>query len=143
MRWGVFLGVFLGTLGLAAALTSPQALAAEFEAGRGIAPKGPLNTLKDIQQAIFSCWRWPPGDKVRTGLDFTVLLSFRRNGEVFGARITYQSQVSPDEREVYYRALMDALTLCSPLPVSVSLGEAIAGRLFSFRFHDDRKERKA
>jgi hypothetical protein len=137
-------GACLAMLGLVGTLVASQAQAEEFTTGAGLAPKGPLNTLRDVQQAIVGCWKWPPGDRIRTGLDFTVLLSFRRNGEVFGARITYQSKnVSPEEREVYYGALMEAITICSPLPVSASLGEAIAGRPFAFRFHDTRKERKA
>ncbi len=77
-------------------------------------------------------------------MEFTVLLSFKRNGEVFGARITYQTRnVSSGERAVYYRALVRAIALCSPLPVSPSLGAAIAGRPFTFRFRDTRKQRKA
>jgi len=131
-------------LGLVAAIASPPATAIEMKGGAGVAPKGPLNTLRDVQQAIFDCWKWPPGAQVRTGFDFNVMLSFRRNGEIFGARITYQSQnVSPEEREMYYRTLMEAVTRCSPLPVSESLGAAIAGRPFNFRFNDNRRERKA
>jgi hypothetical protein len=138
------LGVFLALMTLVVAIASPPAAAIEMQAGAGVAPKGPLNTLKDVQQAIFNCWKWPPGAHVRAGFDFTVVLSFRRNGEIFGARITYQTQtVSQEERELYYRTLMEAVTLCSPLPLSESLGAAIAGRLFSFRFNDNRKERKA
>jgi hypothetical protein len=136
-------GALLALMGLAAAIASPPATAIEMKAGAGVAPKGPLNTLKDVQQAIFDCWKWPPGAQVRAGFDFTVMLSFRRNGEIFGARITYESpNVSQDERTMYYRTLMEAVTLCSPLPVSESLGAAIAGRPFKFRFNDNRKERK-
>ena len=66
--------------------------------------------------------------------------------EYLGGEMTlpvYQSQnVSEDERAMYYRTLMEAITLCSPLPVSESLGAAIAGRPFSFRFNDNRRERK-
>jgi hypothetical protein len=108
------------------------------------APKGPLNTLNDIRDAIFGCWEWPPLQETMTGMDLTVFLSFKRSGEIFGARITYQSKdVSEDEKRLYYGALLRALKLCSPLPVSESLGNAIAGRPFTFRFHDTRQQRKA
>jgi len=107
------------------------------------APQGPLNTLAEIRQALRGCWQWPPASEARAGMELTVRVSFKRNGEIFGARITYQSQnVSEDERAMYYRTLMEAITLCSPLPVSESLGAAIAGRPFSFRFNDNRRERK-
>jgi hypothetical protein len=108
------------------------------------APKGPLNTLIDIRDALRGCWKWPPIDQVRTGMDLTVLISFKRNGEIFGARLTYQRKdVSPEERAMYHGALLDMLKLCSPLPLSESLGNAIAGRPFTFRIHDNRREGKA
>lgn len=110
---------------------------------RAIAPKGPLNTLNDISDALRGCWKWPPLSEINTGMDLTVLLSFKRSGEIFGAKITYQSKnVSAEERAIYHGVLLDALKLCSPLPVSESLGHAIAGRPMLFRFHDTRKERK-
>ena len=45
-------------------------------------------------------------------------------------------------RTNYDGVLLDALKLCSPLPVTESLGHAIAGRPMLFRFNDTRKERK-
>lgn len=103
-----------------------------------------LNTLQDIGVAMRRCWVWPAVEDISTGMDLTVQLSFRRNGEIFGGRITYQSKnVSREERTLYYTALVDAIRRCSPLPVSASLGQAIAGRLFTFRFTDTRKQKKA
>jgi hypothetical protein len=140
MRFGVFSAAFLGVLGLAAALASPAAA----EPGDGVAPTGPLNTLKDVGQAVLSCWRWPPDTEVQSGMELTIRLSFKRNGEIFGARLTYQKRDVPaEEKALYYGALLEAMKLCSPLPLSPSLGEAIAGRPFIFTFRDTRKERKA
>jgi hypothetical protein len=137
-------GLLVAALGLSAVLASPQAPAAEYETGRGVAPKGPLNTLKDVQQAVFDCWKWPPADEVQYGMELTIRLSFKRNGEIFGAKLSYQTRDVPDaEKKLYYAALIDAMKLCSPLPLSPSLGEAIAGRPFIFTFKDTRKERKA
>ena len=111
---------------------------------QGVAPKGPLNTLVDVRRAIRGCWQWPPLSAIRTGMTLTVLLSFKRDGEIFGARITYQTRnVSDDERALYYGALLQMIKRCSPLPLSPSLGEAIAGHPFYFRFQDNRKQRKA
>jgi hypothetical protein len=137
-------GAFLSMLGLAAELASPAA-AQTMESGAGVAPKGPLNTLRDIGDAVGGCWKWPPlNEVVHGGMELTVILSFKRNGEIFGARLSYQRRDVPaEERALYYASLLDALKLCSPLPLSASLGEAIAGRPFSFRFKDTRGERKA
>ena len=108
------------------------------------APKGPLNTLVDIGEALKGCWKWPPLGEIEGGMELTVLVSFKRNGEIFGARITHQSRhVSSQERAMYHGAMLDMLKLCSPLPVSDSLGNAIAGRPFTFRINDTRKQGKA
>src|SRR3954470_7388379 len=90
------------------------------------APKTQLNTLEDVKHAIQHCWRWPPMSAIRTGMELTVRLSFKQNGEIFGARVTHQTaDVSDDERFSYYRALVLTMKRCSPLPVTPELGEAI------------------
>ena len=71
-------------------------------------------------------------------MDLTLRLSFKSSDEIFGARLTYMAR-----HVTYQQVLTDALKLCSPLPVSETLGAAIAGRPFTFRFSDNRKERKA
>ena len=130
---------------VAAAILVPwPTLAQTQRPGMGVAPQGPLNTLIDVRDAIRGCWKWPPMSEVRQGMELTIRLSFKRNGEIFGARLTYETpNVSDDERRMYYGVLLEALKLCSPLPFSPSLGEAVAGRPFIFRFKDTRGERKA
>ena len=131
-------GLLFGVTALAAVV-----LPASGRADPG-APKGPLNTMADIRQALRGCWQWPPASEARSGIELTVRLSFKRNGEIFGARITYQTaHVSDEERALYYGALLAALSRCSPLPLSTGLGEAIAGRPFTFHIHDTRQQRKA
>jgi hypothetical protein len=109
-----------------------------------IVPKGPLNTTADIRQALRGCWQWPPASEAHSSMELTVRLSFKRNGEIFGARITYQTpDVSDEERSLYHGALLAALARCSPMPLSASLGGAIAGRPMTFHIHDTRQQRKA
>jgi hypothetical protein len=125
-----------GLIGLCAGL--PVAA----QQARGVAPKGPLNTLADVQNAIIGCWKWPPASEISRGMDLTIRVSFKRSGELFGARLTYQTRdVSPEERALYHGALLDMLKRCSPLPLSESLGQAVAGRQFTFYFHDTRGQR--
>jgi len=77
-------------------------------------------------------------------MDLTLRLSFKSSDEIFGARLTYMARhVTAEDEALYQQVLTDALKLCSPLPVSETLGAAIAGRPFTFRFSDNRKERKA
>jgi len=132
------LGLLFGVTVLAAVM-----LPASGHADPG-APKGPLNTMADIRQALRGCWQWPPASAARSSMELTVRLSFKRNGEIFGAHITYQTaSVSDEERAIYHSALLAALSRCSPLPLSAGLGEAIAGRPFTFHIHDTRQQRKA
>jgi hypothetical protein len=144
MRFGAAL---LGMSALLLAAANPPPAYAESGRSADRTPtqtvKGPLNTLKDIRAAMRACWVWPPAESISTGMELTVMLSFRSNGEIFGGRITHQSaNVSEQERALYYTTLADAIRRCSPLPVSDGLGKAIAGRLFTFRFTDNRTQRK-
>ena len=138
MRRGWYLGLCFGVSMLAA-----SALPTSGRADPG-APQGLLNTMADVSRALRACWQWPPVSEARSGMELTVRVSFKRNGEIFGARITYQTRnVSDEERVLYQSALLAALSRCSPLPLSASLGEAIAGRPFTFHIHDTRQQRKA
>jgi len=108
------------------------------------APAGQLNTLRDINAALRKCWVAPSEFDSSGNMDITIMLSFRSNGEIFGGRITHTSrEVSDNERALYYAALEQMIARCSHLPVSESLGEAIAGRPFMFRIIDNRKQKRA
>jgi hypothetical protein len=105
---------------------------------------GQLNSIKDVQNALRQCWVSPSAADSSGNMDLTVMLSFRRNGEMFGGRITHESRtVSENERALYYAALADMIRRCSPLPISEALGDAIAGRPFVFRIVDTRKQKRA
>jgi hypothetical protein len=108
-------------------------------------PQTPLNTLKDIGAALQACWVPPPIDQSRPGMQITVQMSFRRNGELFGQpRITFESAgASDDERLAYRIAVAQMLQRCAPLPFTEALGNAVAGRPFTMRFIDDRKLKQA
>jgi hypothetical protein len=109
------------------------------------APRPPLNTLNDLWAALQACWIPPPLEQSRTGMQVTVMMSFKRNGELFGhPKITFESvEASDDERLAYRIAVADMLKRCAPLPFTEGLGNAIAGRPFTMRFVDSRKMKKA
>jgi hypothetical protein len=108
-------------------------------------PQAPLNMLKDIGAALQACWVPPPMDQSRPGMQITVQMSFKRNGELFGQpRITFESAgASDDERLAYRIAVAQMLQRCAPLPFTEALGNAVAGRPFTMRFIDDRKLKQA
>ncbi len=120
---------------MALALVIPLACAA-LPAHAQQAKGGPINTLQQMYDRIGSCWRnpdLPPGDP---GAQITVRFSLKRNGELIGEpNITYETEyVSPEKRQMFRSAVIEALQRCIPLPISDGLGNAIAGRPIAFRF---------
>jgi hypothetical protein len=109
------------------------------------APQTPVNTLSELMAALRACWVPPPLDQSRAGMQITVQMSFRRNGELLGQpRITFESAgASDDERLAYRVAVAKMLKRCTPVPVTEGLGNALAGRPLTIRFVDNRKLRQA
>ena len=99
-----------------------------------------LNTIRDLFDALRACWVPPPQDEARHGMQMSVRLSFKRDGEMIGMpRVTYTSPDAPaDARDVYHEAIDAALGRCTPLPFTAGLGGALAGRPIAIRFVDDR-----
>jgi hypothetical protein len=126
----------LGTLTAAAALATGAAAQK---------PQSPLNTLAELGAALRACWIPPPIGQSRAGMQITVQMSFRRNGELFGRpRITFESGgASEDERLAYRIAVAQMLQRCAPLPFTDALGNAMAGRPFTIRLIDNRKLKQA
>jgi len=108
-------------------------------------PQLPINRLDEVSAALRACWVPPPLDQSRPGMQITVKMSFRRNGELFGQpRITFESAgASDDERLAYRIAVAKMLKRCAPLPFTETLGNALAVRPFTIRFIDQRKLRQA
>ena len=108
-------------------------------------PQLPINTLDEVSAALRACWVPPPLDQSRPGMQITVKMSFRRNGELFGhPRITFESVgASDDERLAYRIAVAKMLKRCAPLPFTDALGNAIAGRPLTMRLIDNRKLKQA
>src|SRR5262245_65584136 len=55
--------------------------------------RAPINTLNDLETALLDCWVPPPIEQSRPGMQIAVLMSFKRNGEMYGQpRIIFQSR---------------------------------------------------
>jgi hypothetical protein len=139
---GAVLAAFLAAIAAPAWASSGPAqrpAAGRLAQGTTVAP-GRLNTLRDVDAALQSCWIPPPVAESRPGMRITVRLSFNRAGEIIGApRLTYVSRdATPEMKERYRRAIFDALERCTPLPFSPTLGEAIAGRIHIIHYVDHR-----
>ncbi len=70
--------------------------------------------------------------RVHPDVDITVVVSFKRTGEILGhPRITYESEQADDNDRLLYRiAVMEALQRCTPLPFTEGMAGAAAGRPF-------------
>ena len=114
---------------------------AEPENGQsGTEPKK-LNTIRDVFTALRHCWVPPAKDQVSPGMQLSVRLSFKRNGEPIGEpRLTYVTPgISERDRQNFWEAVEATLHRCAPLAFSSELGGALAGRPFAIRFVNNRQ----
>ena len=90
--------------------------------------------------ALRTCWKPPPKDSARHGMEYTVRFALKRDGEIMAPpRVTYSSHDAPaGVREVYRDAVNAALGRCTPLHLSQRMGRAVAGRPIAIRFVDNR-----
>lgn len=116
--------------------------------GLGVYPASaqdaPIDNLNGLFSALKQCWRPPRLPAGDPGMQITVLVSFKRNGEILGKpRITFESpEAGRDDSLAYRVAVMEALQRCTPLPFTPSMGGAVAGRPFTLRFDDRRQSPK-
>jgi hypothetical protein len=99
-----------------------------------------LDTIRAVFSALRSCWVPPAKEDSRVGAQYSVRLSFKRDGEIFGKpRVSYVTPGLPEHvRKAYSDAVDAAIERCTPLAFSRRLGGALAGRPFAIRFIDKR-----
>ena len=105
----------------------------------------PANRLDELGPLLSKCLELPPDDEARAGMQVTLRLAFKRNGELLAdPRFTYTTHEAPaDVKAAYHDAAMNMLNRCTPLPITKELGDAIAGRPFVIPIVETRKEKKA
>ena len=101
-----------------------------------------INTFNELEAALLDCWEPPPIEQSRPGMQITVLMSFKRNGELFEQpRIVFQSREASDTQRSSYRdAVAQMLKRCASLPLTEALGNIVAGQPFTMTFTDDREQ---
>ena len=107
-------------------------------AGQTFAAPATLNRFVEVGQALGRCFALPAG--VAWG-SVTLRVAFKRDGSVFGLpRVPYSDAATPDQKTELARSLLAGLKSCTPLPLSPSLGAAVAGEIFAIRFiHEDKR----
>jgi hypothetical protein len=122
-------------------LIGASVLVAGFASVDRAAAEGPqVDNIEEMFARLKQCWKAPLLSAGDPGMQITVLVSFKRNGEILGhPRITFESRdASDDERIVYRTAVMETLQRCSPMPFTRGMGDAVAGRPLTLRFDDRR-----
>ena len=101
-----------------------------------------ISTLNELEASLLDCWEPPPIEQSRPGTQITVLMSFKRNGELFEQpRIVFQSREASDtQRSSYRTAVAQTLKRCAYLPFTQALGNTVAGQPFTVTFVDDREQ---
>lgn len=100
-----------------------------------------INTLREIGPALRACFRTP---QVTRSYTVTIRMSFNRWGSVIGRpAVTYQAFEAGADREQVAAAIAEALRRCTPLPFTDALGNAVAGRIFTFVFSQAARTRAA
>ncbi len=107
-------------------------------AGQTFAVPATLNRYFDVGQALGRCSPAPEGP---TWGSITLRVSFKRDGSVFGLpRIPYSDAGTAEQKSDLAHSLLAGLKRCTPLPLSRSLGAAVAGEIFAIRFiHQDKR----
>ncbi len=103
----------------------------------GDRPAAQVNTIRDVFQRLFGCWKPPPASTA-SPMDITVLVSFNRSGVIMGhPKITYELPKATDgDRLAYRMAVMEALQRCSPMPFTETMAGAVAGHPFTIQFRN-------
>lgn len=100
-----------------------------------------INTLREIGPALRACFSTP---QVTRSYTVTIRMSFNRWGSVIGRpALTYQAFEAGADREQVAVAITEALRRCTPLPFTDALGNAVAGRIFTFVFSQAARTRAA
>jgi hypothetical protein len=113
-------------------------------AAPAVGQEAKIDTLKQLFAALGRCWQSPALAQGSTGMQITVLVSFRRDGSIIGKpKITFESPEASDADRLAYRvAVMETLQRCTPLPFTEGLAGAMAGRPITMRFDDRRNQPK-
>jgi len=89
-----------------------------------------LSELNEVAHTLSQCLELPPDSESQAGMEVALKLAFKRDGELMPEpRFTYTTHEAPDNvKAAYHTAVLDMLKHCTPLPVTETLGGAIAGR---------------
>jgi hypothetical protein len=107
-------------------------------AGQTFATPATLDRFAEVAPALARCFSPPAG--VTWG-SITLRVSLKRDGSIFGLpRIPFSDAATAEQKSDLAQSLLAGLKRCTPLPLSPSLGNAVAGEIFAISFiHEDKR----
>jgi hypothetical protein len=104
-----------------------------------------IDNISALFRAFRACWVGPPADKVRRGMQITIRFSLNRDGNIIGApHLTYVTKgVSDEDRQTYYKVILEGLNRYTPFHLTKGMGGAIAGRPLIIRYIETRRQGNA
>ena len=101
--------------------------------GPATALASPLRTMDEVGASLRACWNEPANP---SGPFVTLSFSLRRDGRLLGAPEVTANWVPGKAvvRQRFALLAIEALERCTPLQLAPSLGDAIAGRVFTMPF---------
>ncbi|MFG1420255.1 hypothetical protein [Roseixanthobacter liquoris] len=103
------------------------------EASRPPVNAVPVETIAQLSQALYACWRPPPGT---SGSEITLRFGLTAKGEVRGKPLATYSVLTGDAetQRAFVAAAILALSQCTPIRMSEELGRVVASRVLTLRF---------
>jgi hypothetical protein len=92
----------------------------------------PISRINELGPLLSKCLELPPDGEAQAGMQLTLKLAFKRDGELLAdPRFTYTTHDAAEKaKAAYHDAALDMLKHCTPLPITDTFGGAIAGRPF-------------
>jgi len=100
----------------------------------------PVDRINELGPLLSKCLELPPDDEAQVGMQLSLKLAFKRDGELLAdPRFTYTTHDIPEKvKAAYQAAALDMLKHCTPLPITDKFGGAIAGRPFVVAIEETR-----
>ena len=93
----------------------------------------PVNSINEMFSALHACWQPPMGS---AGMSMTLRFSLRRDGTLIGKpRTTFTNKIANNEvSKAFVASILEALDKALPVPLTETMGGAIAGRPIALQF---------
>lgn len=97
-----------------------------------------LDKIRDVGPYLTACWHAPGRGSGRGVRQVTLRTGFKRNGALIGPpRMTFSDPPrTSDVQRAFVAGSIAAFQRCTPLPLTIGFGNAIAGVPFAIRFRD-------